>query len=160
MEGLLTLFVGIAAAAILVQAIVLVSIYLLSRRVAGQMELTLGQLRDVTPALRTITENLKTVSGDVVEIGNAAREQFHRVEEMIGETGRALETQLEKVDRMSRDVTDRVNETVDIVQESIIRPVREVGALARGVTRGLEVLLNRRNRSTVDEARQDEELFI
>ncbi len=160
MEGLLTLFVALTAVAVMIQAGILVSIYILSRRVAGQIELTLAQLRELMPPLKTVTENMKTVSEDLVEIGGAAREQFHRVENMIGETGEALQTQLEKVDKMSRDVTDRVNETVDVVQDSIIRPVREVGALARGLTRGFEVFMNRKGRNTVDQAHQDEELFI
>jgi methyl-accepting chemotaxis protein len=160
LEGLLTLFVALTALAVLVQAGILVSLYILSRRVAGQVELTLAQLRELMPPLKTVTENLKTVSEDVVEIGGAAREQFHRVEEMVGETGQTLQSQLEKVDNMSREVTERVNETVDVVQDSIIRPVREIGALARGLTMGLEVLLNRKNRSTVDKAHSDEELFI
>ncbi len=160
MEGLLTLFVGLTAVAVLVQAVILVSLYILSRRVAGQVELTLSQLRELMPSLKTVTENLKTVSEDVVEIGSVAREQFHRVEEMVGETGQALQSQLEKVDNMSREVAERVNETVDVVQDSIIRPVREVGALARGLTKGLEVFLNRKNRSTVDQAHSDDELFI
>jgi methyl-accepting chemotaxis protein len=160
LEGLLTLFVGLTAVAMLVQACILVSLYILSRRVAGQIELTLSQLRELMPPLKTVTENLKTVSEDVVEIGSAAREQFHRVEEMVGETGQALQSQLEKVDNLSREVAERVNETVDVVQDSIIRPVREVGALARGLTKGLEVFLNRKNRSTVDQAHSDDELFI
>ena len=160
MESLLTLFVGLTAAAVMLQAGILISLYLLSRRVADQVESTLDQVRELAPPLKTITENLKTVSEDAVEIGKAARQQFARVEEMIEETGQTLQQQLEKVDQMSREVSERVNETVDVVQDSIIRPVREVGALARGITRGLDVLLHRKDRSTVDKARQDEELFI
>lgn len=160
MEGLLTLFVALTALAVVVQAGILVGIFMLTRRVTVQVESTLGQIRELTPALRSVTDNLKTVSEDVVEIAGSAREQFHRVEEMVGETGRALQDQLEKVDRMSQDVSERVNETVDIVQDSIIRPVREVGALARGVSKGFELLLSRRDRQPVDQARQDEELFI
>ena len=160
MEGLLTLFVALTAAAVMLQAGILLSLYLLSKRVVGQIELTLGQLRELMPSLKTVTDNWKTVSEDVVEVGRAAREQVHNVEEMIGETGRTLQDQLERVDRMSRDISERVNETVDVVQESIIRPVREVGALARGVSKGFEFLLNRKGRDSSDETRHDEELFI
>jgi methyl-accepting chemotaxis protein len=147
---LLTLFVGLTGLAVIVQAGILVSIYLLTRRVAGQVELTLGQVRELTPSLKTVTENMKTVSADVVEIGSSAREQFHRIEDMVGETNRTLQDQLQKVDQMSREVPDRVNETVDIVQ----------GALARGVSKGFELLLNRKDRHRTDPAHQDEELFI
>jgi len=160
LEGLLTLFVALTAAAVMLQAGILLSIYLLSKRVVGQVELTLGQLRELMPSLKAVTENLKTVSEDVVEVGRAAREQVKNVEEMIGETGRTLQDQLERVDRMSRDVSERVNETVEVVQDSIIRPVREVGALVRGVSKGFEFLFNRKGRDSSDETRHDEELFI
>ena len=156
----LVVFVGLTAVAVAFQAFILFGIYQLTKRVTGQVESTLGQLRELTPPLKTVTENLKTVSEDIVEIGGSAREQFHRIEQMVNDTSQTLQGQLEKVDRMSREVTDRVNETVDLVQDSIIRPVREVGALARGVTKGFELLLNRKDRHTVDKAHQDEELFI
>ena len=151
---------ALTAAAVMLQAGILLSLYLLSKRVVGQIELTLGQLRELMPSLKTVTDNLQTVSEDIVEVGKAAREQVHNVEEMIGETGRTLQDQLERVDRMSRDVSERVNETVDVVQDSIIRPVREVGALARGVSKGFEFLLHRKDRSSAGETRHDEELFI
>lgn len=164
MEALLndpmTLFVGIVAVAAVMQAVVMAIILLLTLRVIRQVELTLGQLRDLTPPLKTVTENLKTVSADAVEIGNAARAQFHLVEDMVGETNRTLQDQLQNVDRMSREMTERVNETMDVVQDSIVGPVREVGALARGVTKGFELLLNRKGRQSVDRAHHDEELFI
>lgn len=160
MEPLLTLFVGLTALAVLLQAGILLSIYLLSRRVAERIEASAAELRELTPSLKVVTRNLMTVSEDAVEIANTARQQIERVDALIGEVGQTLEGQLDKVDRLSREVSDRVNETVDIVQNSIVRPVREVGALARGVTRGFEVLMSRKSRSTVDQAHSDEELFI
>lgn len=157
---MLTLFVGLTALAVVLQAGILLSIYLMSKRVAEQVESSAAELRELTPSLKVVTENLMKVSEDAVEIGNAARAQIERVDSLLGDVGQAIEGQLEKVDRLSREMTDRVNETVDVVQSSIVRPVREVSALARGVTRGFEVLLSRKNRSTVDQAHSDEELFI
>jgi archaellum component FlaC len=137
-----------------------VSIYLLSKRVAEQVESSAAELRELAPSLRVVTRNLMTVSEDAVEIGNAARQQLERVDTLIGDVGKTVEGQLEKVDRLSREVSDRVNETVDVVQTSILAPVREVSALARGVTRGLAVLMNRNNRNAADQVHPDEELFI
>lgn len=160
MEPLLTLFVALTALAVIVQAGILLSIYLLSRRVATQVEASASELRELTPALKVVTENLMNVSQDAVEIAGAARVQIERVDALIDEVGGTVGDQLKKVDDLSREITDRVNETVDVVQSSIVRPVREVSALARGVTRGLEVLMSRKARSTVDQAHSDEELFI
>ena len=112
------------------------------------------------PPLKVVAENLSAASANVVEAGNAAREQFGRVEAMVSETGEALHTQLDRLERMSNDVVDRVGETAEIVQASVIRPIREVAALAKGLSHGLRTLLAHQDRSRVDQARQDEELFI
>ena len=107
MEPLLTLFVGLTALAVLMQAGILLRIYLLSRRVAEHVEQAAAELRELTPSLKIVTGNLKQVSEDAVEIGSAARQQMERVDSLIGEVGQTVEGQLEKVDRLSREVSDR-----------------------------------------------------
>ena len=160
MEGLLTLFVALTALAVMTQAGVLVAIYIMSKRLSEQVERFMRDTREMMVPMKSITENLRAASANVVEIGLSARDQFRRVEAMVTDTGEALHAQLERFDRVTHDVIDRFNETADIIQDSVIRPVREVAAIAKGVSRGFEAFLFRRNRSTVDQARQDEELFI
>src|SRR5207248_7537551 len=109
---------------------------------------------------KSITENLRVASGNFVEIAASARDQFRRVETMVAETGEALHVQIDRLDQASRDVVTRINETAEIVQDSVITPVREISALTKGIMRGFELFFGKRNRSTVDQAHQDEELFI
>jgi hypothetical protein len=160
MEGLLTLFVALTAIAVITQAGVLVGIYVMSKRMSEQIERFMRETREVMSPVRSIAENLRVASANLVEIGISAREQFRRVEAMVMDTGEALNVQLARFDRVSQDIIDRVNETAEIVQESVVRPAREVAALAKGLGSGLGAFLFRRSRSTVDQARQDEELFI
>ena len=142
------------------QAAVLVAIYLQSKRLSEQVERFLAETREVLAPMKTITENLRTASTNLVEIGVSAREQFKRVEHMVAETGEVLHTQLGRIDAMTRDVVDRMNSTALVVQDSFLRPAREVAAIAKGFGRGLETLLFRRQKNRVDQAHQDEELFI
>jgi hypothetical protein len=160
LEGLLTLFVAITALAVMTQAGVLVAIYIMSKRLSDQVDRFLKDTREMMAPLKSITENLRSASANVVELGMSAREQFRRVEAMVTDTGEVLNTQLQRLDRVSQDVVNRIGETADIVQGSVVRPVREVAAVIKGVSRGFEAFLFRKNRSTVDQARQDEELFI
>ena len=160
MEGLLTLFVALTALAVITQAGVLVGIYVMSKRLSDQVERFMRETREMIGPMKSITENLKIASTNLVELGLTAREQFRRVEAMVTDTGEALHVQLARFDRVSQNVIDRINETGEIVQDSVVRPVREIAALAKGFTRGFETFLFRRSRSTVDQARQDEELFI
>src|SRR5437762_9516165 len=159
LEGLLTLFVAMTAVAIVVQAGVLVGIYIMSKRLAEQVERFMKETRELMVPVRSIAENLRTASANLVEIGLSARDQFRRVEAMVTDTGEALHVQLERFDRVSQNVVDRINETAEIVQDSVVKPAREVAAVAKGLSRGFGAFFFR-NRSTVDQARQDEELFI
>jgi hypothetical protein len=79
---------------------------------------------------------------------------------MVNDTTEVVQTQLARLDSATRDVVERVNATAQVLQDSVIRPVREVAAIAKGVGRGIEALFLRRQRPTVDQAHQDEELFI
>jgi hypothetical protein len=160
LDGLLTLFVALTAIAVMTQAAVLVAIYLQSKRLSEQVERFMNETRELMAPMKTITENLGTASANIVEIGVSAREQFRRVESMVTDAGEVLQTQLARVDAATRDVVERVNATAEVLQDSIVRPVREVAAVAKGLGRGLETFFFRRQKSTPDQARQDEELFI
>ena len=160
MEGLLTLFVALTALAIVTQAGVLVGIYVMSKRLSDQVERFMKDTREMMVPIRSIAENLRTASANLVEIGLSARDQFRRVEAMVMDTGEALNVQLERFDRVSQNVIDRINETAEIVQDSVVRPAREVAAVAKGLSRGFGAFFFGRSRSTVDQATQDEELFI
>ena len=157
---LITIFVALTAIAVMTQAGVLVAIYMLSKRHSEQMERFMKETRELMVPIRAITENLRTASANLVEIGVAAREQFRRVEDMVNDTGDVLQTQLARLDSATREVVERVNGTAQVLQDAVVRPVREVAAIARGVGRGFEAFFVRRQKNTVDQARQDEELFI
>ena len=159
MENLLTIFVGLTALAIMAQAGVLIAIYVKSQQLAKQLERFMTETREMMVPVRSIAENLRTASANLVEIGLSARDQFRRVEAMVTDTGEALHVQLERFDRVSQNVVDRINETAEIIQDSVVKPAREVAAVAKGLSRGFGAFFFR-NRSTVDQARQDEELFI
>lgn len=160
MEVLLTFFVALTALAIVGQAIVLLAIWGMSKRLSEQVERFMAETREMMVPIRSVAENLRTASANLVEIGFAARDQFRRVEAMVTDTGEALNVQLERFDRVSQNVIDRINETAEIVQDSVVKPAREIAAVAKGLTRGFGAFFFGRNRSTVDQARQDEELFI
>src|SRR5688500_13986207 len=131
---MLTLFVALTAVAVMTQAGVLVAIYLQSKRLSDQLERFMNETRELMAPVKTITENLRVASANIVEIGVSAREQFRRVESMVTDTGEVLQTQLARLDSATRDVVERVNATAQVLQDSIIRPVREVAAVAKGLS--------------------------
>jgi hypothetical protein len=142
-DRLLTFFVALTAMAVITQACVLVAIYLMSKRLSSQMERFMAETREMMVPVKAITENLKVASTNILEIGVSAREQFRRVESMVTDTGEVLRAQLNRLEEVTKDVADRIDSTADLVQSTVLRPVREVAAVAKGFGRGFEFLFRR-----------------
>ena len=156
MDGLLTFFVALTFLAVLTQACVLVGIYLMSKRLSNQIERFMSETRAMMVPVKAITENLQVASTNIMEIGISAREQFRRVEGMVSETTEVFQAQLDRLEAVANDVSGRINNTAEMVQSTVLRPVREVAAMARGVGRGFDFLF-RRNRKPSDSANQDDD---
>ena len=157
MEGLLTLFVGMTAVAIVIQAGVLIGIYFVSKRVCDQVEGFIREARPLLAPMKSITENLRTASAELAEIGASAKVQFGRVDEMLTDTKEALQAQLERFERASETIIERVTESVGLVQDSVLRPVLQFSNFARGLSRGFDFLFSRRPRPATSPRPRDEE---
>jgi hypothetical protein len=155
-DGLLTFFVALTFLAVLTQACVLVGIYLMSKRLSNQIERFMAETREMMVPVKAITENLQVASTNIMEIGVSAREQFRRVESMVSETTEVLHAQLGRLEEVATDVSGRINNTAEIVQSTVLHPVREVAAVARGFGRGFDFLF-RRNRKPPNSRNEDEE---
>ena len=83
MEGLLTIFVALTAVAVMLQAGVLIAIYLVTKRTSEQFEKFTKDARELMVPIKSISDNMKTVSEDLIEVGLSAKEQFRRVEAII-----------------------------------------------------------------------------
>jgi hypothetical protein len=55
---------------------------------------------------------------------------------------------------------DKVEETTELVQHSVLSPIRRLAGIASGLTVGLEYFFRRRGSHQREELPQDEELFI
>lgn len=146
MDRLLTFFVALTALAVVTQACVLVAIYLMSKRLSSQMERFMEETRELMVPVRAITDNLKAASSNILEIGVSAREQFRHVENMVSETGEVLRAQLNRLEEVTKDVATRIDTTADLVQSTVLRPVREVAAVAKGFGRGIDFLFRKKKR--------------
>jgi hypothetical protein len=125
----------------------------MSKRLSSQMERFMAETREMMVPVKAITENLKVASSNILEIGVSAREQFRRVESMVTDTGEVLRAQLNRLEEVTKDVADRIDSTADLVQSTVLRPVREVAAVAKGFGRGFDFLF-RRNKKPANSSGQ------
>jgi methyl-accepting chemotaxis protein len=160
---LLTIFVAIAAIALLIQACMLIGLLVVARRIQEklmplipQVEGILGVVRRTTERLEKHIEQIGTTSTAILDV---TKQQLARVDELLGDATTRAKVQMERAEMVLDDTMTRVQQTVSSVQSGLLRPVREIHGVMAGIRTALSHL-GRAGRSTVDHATSDEEMFI
>jgi ElaB/YqjD/DUF883 family membrane-anchored ribosome-binding protein len=144
MDTLLMIAVIVIALAIVVQAGVLVSMYLMSRRVTNNVEGLMAESRRLMAPLESVTSNLKTVSEDLTEVSKTARSQVQRIEGLVNEARETLYLQM-------TNVKDQVMDSVEEARMIVMRPVREWSAIMSGISAGVRTFFGRKSEIVAEE---------
>jgi hypothetical protein len=93
------------------------------------------------------------------------REQVQRVDATVNDVVDRGRLQIIRADELLTRTLDRVEQTTDMVHNTVISPIRRLSGLMQGVTVGLEFLLGgrgRRNGGSREERRPvpQDEMFI
>ncbi len=99
------------------------------------------------------------VSASSQEIAALAREQAQQISATIDQTTATLQRQVAELDHLLSRTGNRIESTTIEVQTTVLEPIREVSALLAGLKRTIDALF-RRDRKQIDQAYQDEEMFI
>jgi hypothetical protein len=160
---LLTIFVGLAALAMLIQAGTLLGLFIVARKMQEKVSVLTGP---ITGIIDTSKKTLQTVEGHIDRIGKSSnaildttKQQLVKVDELITDASTRAKVQMERAEMVLDDTMGRVQHTVSFVQSGVIRPVREVQGIVTGIRTAL-THLGRGGRPTVDHATADEEMFI
>ncbi len=62
--------------------------------------------------------------------------------------------------RPSTSTVEQVGQVGDAMKRAVLRPVREVNGLAAGISAAVSTLVHHSRKPSVDQATQDEEMFI
>jgi biopolymer transport protein ExbB/TolQ len=150
MQTLLMVAVVLITLAVIVQAGVLIAMYLMSRRLAGKAETLMNDSRRIMTPLESVASNLKTVADDLAETGKIARAQVLHVQEIVTETQQSIRGQI-------NEVRSAVRDTVDEARSTVMRPIRHYAAIATGVAEGLRTFLFGRRQPRETKVRAEEE---
>lgn len=143
MPTLLIAAIVLITLAIVVQAGVLVGMYLLSRRLTGKAEVLMNESRRLMAPFEAITSNLNTAATDLAETGRIAHAEILQVQKMIRETQESIRSQI-------IDVRGMVLDTVDEARTVVMRPVRQYSAIASAIAEGVRTLFSGRKEETIE----------
>ena len=167
LQQTMVLLVGLVAAALVAQAILLLVFVMAFRSFLTRTGSVMDQVsRNVEPVLRASRELLEdgrdkiaSLTTNLNEIGVLAKNQMVRLDGLVKDTTERAQMQVVRLDHLVGETMNRVEETTEIIQKGVLRPVQEISAVVAGVQTTLEFLFNRRKK-TVEQATHDEELFI
>jgi hypothetical protein len=166
----MTVFVGLSAIALCIQAGLLFGIYKATKTIQEQTASVLPQVRSVlTKAEATIDESRKHVveitakaneiaskTNELLDLGKA---QMVKLDVVVTDASQRAKVQLERAEMVVDDTMTRVHQSVTAVHSGIIKPVREIQAVAAGVSAAVQHFL-RGGRPSVAQATHDDEMFI
>jgi methyl-accepting chemotaxis protein len=169
----LTVFIALTGIAVLLQAGVLMAMYFTMRKSGERMEALASEVKTkvmptVEQAQQMLTEMRPKLEGIVDNLEGATtviRSQIQRVDATVTDAMDRARLQIIRGDELLTRTMDRVEQTSDIVQKTVVSPVRQLSGLMQGITVGLEFLFggrNRRNGGSREERRPvpQDEMFI
>lgn len=168
MNTFLIFFVAVTGCAVVIQAVILGVMYVQSRKASARLESMASEIHKralpVLDAAGTILvdsrEKISTITDNLAATSASLRSQVERVDLTVSDIIDRTRLQVIRADDMMSRALDRVEETTELVQHSVISPVRQVAGIINGLTVGFQAFFRRKGRQQPDGARQDEELFI
>jgi methyl-accepting chemotaxis protein len=147
-------FVALTGIAVLLQAGILAALYLAMRKSSASMEaLAIEVKTKALPTLETVQEiltelrpKLTVIADNLTETTHSVRSQVERMDATVNDVVDRARLQIIRGDELLTRTLDRVEETSDIVHNTVVSPVRQFAGLIQGVTAGIEFLLGNRGR--------------
>jgi methyl-accepting chemotaxis protein len=163
--------VAISTLCILVVAVAAVMLYRVislvrvrTDKLAERIEPLIDTVRrvadDSAPKIAHMTSDATVIVANAKDVSEVAKDQAHR----FGEVGRDFtdraKVQISRVDAVVDQTVDQVQQVTEQVKISVMKPVKEAGAVMAGVKAAISSYSNNTKRPPIDHIAQDEEMFI
>jgi len=169
----LNLFIALTGLAVMLQAGILLAMYLAMRKSSARMEAIATEVKTkvlptVEQAQTMLTEvrpRLQVIAANLEHTSTTVRSQVERMDATVSDVVDRARLQVIRADELLSRTLDRVEQTSDLVHNTVISPVRQLSGIMQGITVGLEFLFSgrgRRNGGGREERRPmpQDEMFI
>jgi methyl-accepting chemotaxis protein len=167
MNNLLIIFIVLTGLAVLLQAGMLAGMYFSMRKTSAKVEqladevktkvlptaeLAHSMMSELRPKIANVVENV-SVSTTML------RTQMERVDATLTDIVDRTRLQVIRADEFVNTTMDKLEETREVVQKTVVSPVKQLSGLMRGLGAGFEAFFSRRRGRNSVSATQDE-MFI
>lgn len=158
-------------AAIVLQALVLLAMLMALRKTSSKLEaLTSEVTTKVLPTaemaqsmLAEMRPKIESTVTNVSEASTLMRAQMERMDATLNDIIDRTRLQVIRADELVGRTLDRVEETTEMVQKTVVSPVRQISGIAHALGAGFGVFVGgskRRRRNGVNVSVPQDEMFI
>ena len=167
MDNWLIAFTGVTALAVVLQAAILGGMYFAMRKTSAKVEalaeevktkvlptaeLAHSMMEELRPKIAIVVDNVSTST-------TMLRTQMERVDATLTDIIDRTRLQVIRADEFVNSTMDKIEETREAVQRTVVSPVRHISGLMHGVTAGVEAFFGRKRGQNSVTVPQDE-MFI
>jgi hypothetical protein len=169
----LTWFIFFTGLAVMMQAGILLAMYLGMRKSSARIEAiaievkakVLPTVEQAEAMLTEISPKLQVIADNLQDSTTVLRDQVQRMDATVKDAVDRGRLQIIRADELLSRTLDRVEQTTDMVHNTVISPVRQLSGLMQGITAALDFLFGgrgRRNGGSREERRPvpQDEMFI
>jgi hypothetical protein len=154
MDNLTPVFIALTGIAVMLQAGILVAMYVAMRKSSARLETIATEVKTkvlptVEQAQAILTEirpKVHVIADNLQQSTTLLRDQVKRVDATVNDAVDRGRLQIIRADELLSRTLDRVEQTSDMVHKTVISPVRQLSGLMQGLTVALEFLLGSRGR--------------
>ncbi len=160
----LTVFVGLCALSMLGQCFALLGLYRKVKEIHQQAAPLIGKaevtLESAKATLEESRKQIAEISLKTSKILDSTQQQLEKIDGVVSDASLRAITQLERVEMVVGDTVDRVQGLIASTHDGLVKPLKELNALAAGVRSGFGFLFGGSKKQSVVNVTQDEEMFI
>jgi hypothetical protein len=159
----------VTAGAVVIQAGILIGLYLAVRKSTAKMEAlaievkskALPTMETVQSMLVEIRPKIDVITTNLSESSTLVRNQLGRLDATLTDALDRTRLQVIRADELLNRTMDKVEETSEVVHKTVISPLRQVNGLMAAISTGVEVFLGQKRRHPKNGAGvPQDEMFI
>jgi hypothetical protein len=160
---IMTVAVSVSAVALVIQMGLLFGMFKATQTVRDRLLALLPKIEGLVDASRVAVDESRAGVAEIREKSNklldAAHKQVQQLESVLTDATERTRRQLDHAEILVEDAMGRIEETVALVHQGILKPLRGITGIVAGVRTAVQYLL-RGNRPSPDQVTVDEEMFI
>lgn len=175
-DTLLKIFIAVTTFAVVIQAGILIGLYLALRKSTAKMEAIATEvtskalptidsvqslLAELRPMIVELRPKIEVLTTNVSESSTVVRNQLARIDATLTDALDRTRLQVIRADELLNRTLDKVEDTTEFVHKTVVSPLRHVNGLMAAISTGVEVFMGQKKRHPKNGAGvPQDEMFI